>query len=115
MSADIELALIGFPERELPSLENSLPSRYVVENRTSSGWGAVIRATDENHSEEVDASIGDFLAGLEGLENLISPHNGVLRVAIYNDKISCTFRLQSFEQLSKFGVVLEISVYPSAD
>ena len=115
MNADIELALIDFPEKELSSLAESLPSQYVVENRTAVGWGAVIRATDGDYSKDIDESIVNFLSGLEGVKDLVHPRNGVLRVAIYNDKISCTFRLKSFESLSVFGLVLEVSVYPSTD
>ncbi len=112
-SFDLELVLIDYPVDRISSLSNALPQDFSVESRIDKGWGAVISLVDDGNQAVIDEALGSFLQSLSGILDEIKSHKAILRVAIYTDAVGYTLRLKSFDILSKFGVQLEASVYPT--
>ncbi len=113
MSVEIELAMFDVPEKDLPSQAKALSNNCIIEDRSSSGWGTVIRYLKEGAPDKVDDLVIAFLSELNGLKNFITERNAILRVAIYTDSVGYTLRLNSFALFSEFGFPLEASIYPT--
>lgn len=114
MQVDVELSLVNAPANELKAIQDDLPSGFFVEDRSDRGWGLVIRTT-QKLSDDFSDSIDAFLEPLSPLVKMISNHAGILRVGVFYNTVTCTMRLNSCERLAEFGLLLEISTYPSSD
>lgn len=110
---DLELALNSMTDQSVANLKSLVPSNYHVENKSHSGWGYTISLVESNFTGDFDKEISEFLSPLEPLDELISSSSSVLRVAIFNDKVTCTVKLlESLELLVSNKIGIEFTVYP---
>lgn len=114
LEIDIELALLDLPESDFHGFSDQLPKNYILENKYDKGWGTVIR-TKENLSNDVDDAINGFLMGLIDVSEIIKNNNAVLRVGVFYETVTYTFRLNRFDILNDLSIKLEVSTYPSDD
>lgn len=112
-SFEIELALIDYPVKKITALYHTAPSGFLVEDRSDKGWGIVFRQEITDNKKDLDAAFVSFLEALSDIETEIKSHNAILRIAIYTDSFDYTIRLKSFEILTRYGVQLEASIYPT--
>ncbi len=111
-SYDIELALINLPKKELQEISKVLPAGYLVEDRSNKGWGIVIRLDSENELESLNDQVKAFITGVLPIKKWMELSSPVLRVACFNDKLTCTINLEDFELFVSLKIKLEISIYP---
>ncbi len=114
MQIDVELALVNATVSELKYFQDNLPGGFYVEDKSDRNWGLVIRTT-QKLPEDFTAAIDDFLGAISSLVELINNYDRVLRVGIFYETATCTIQLNSYNQLLKFRMPIEISVYPSTD
>lgn len=114
MQIDVELALVNASVGHLTNILDTLPSGYLVEDRSELGWGLVVRVA-QKLPNDFNSAIESFLEPLSSLVKIIRCHGGVLRVGIFFETFTCTIRLKSYERLVELGLSLEISIYPSSN
>ena len=114
MQIDVELALINASSNNIKYLQSHLPTEFYIEDRSDRGWGIVIRTTQKSF-DDFSATINNFLEPLNPLIEIISNSGGILRVGVFYSTVTCTIRLNYYEQLAIFRLPIEISTYPSFD
>ena len=112
-SFDIELALVKLDPVEFHEVKNHLPSGYLVEDKVDLEWGFVIRNVDNTSgTNNLNESVVTFLEGILPIEQWIIHSSSILRVAVYSDKVTCAIRLRCFDLLNRYGIELDLPVYP---
>ena len=111
-SFDIELALKMLSSKDAEHISRILPKNYFIEDRSDTGWGYVLGLTVDEVGDEFSKKVAAFLSGLTSIIKWIKSSSGVLRIAVYNDKVTCTINLDAFDILSSFNIKLELTVYP---
>ena len=110
---DVELALMTLSSMNANEVLRLIPQDYLVENKSDTGWGYVITPSDNKEfSGDLDQHITDFVAGLAPVLKWIKDSSSVLRVAVYNDKMTCTVNLNKFDFFVSSDIKLELTVYP---
>lgn len=109
---EIELALTKPTDDSLHVLERELSSSFHLEDRTHSGWGLVISSNRAQKQGLLEDAVLDFLKELMSVERTIKASAGILRIAVYNDAVTCTLRLHDFRVIVELGLKLEITIYP---
>ena len=118
---DIELALVTLSSTDANEVSRLLPKNYLIEHRQRTGWGYVLRLPDDDNDEwydnaelsgELNKRIIDFLVGLTPVMKWVKSSSSVLRVAVFNDKVTCTIKLDAFDMFASFDIKLALTVYP---
>jgi hypothetical protein len=109
---DIELALLH-PKLSKSDLEAQLPESITVEDRSSRGWGLVLRIEDLQGAT-LDERLGHFLNGISGTFALLRDLQPVVRIAAFNESATCTFMLSHIDRLGELCAQIEVSVYPTS-
>ncbi len=98
---DIELSLGDLANDRVELISKKLPDDYFIEDRRELGWGNVIRLSEKKSTvldRDIQSAVEKFLDGLQAMADLISENNeNVLRVGIYYDTVTFTFRFVSSE------------------
>jgi hypothetical protein len=113
MQSDIELAITDFGNKNILYLVKLLPSAiYNVIDRSAQGYGLVIRCDTLDEDEEINVKIRKFLAPLANMEEKLTDHGCILRIAIYSSLATTTVLLSCLDILDRYKAKAEISVYP---
>jgi hypothetical protein len=112
---DIELAIPGYEKKHHNNLRGKIPHAYCIEDRSSIGYGLVIRRKSPKVYNEINAGLQIFLKPLFKMAKSITVHNCILRVALFNPIFTSTIRLspRSLHALGEINAQLEISIYPT--
>lgn len=114
MQSDIELAVTGLSGDRRATLAIKVPHAYTVEDRSSTGYGLVIRSDSSESNEEINAKLESFLKTLLPIADIVRGHGSILRVAVYSSlaTTTTTFSLSCINLLRELDAKLEVSVYP---
>lgn len=114
MQTDIELAITEFGSDRISTLSLMLPPGYVVEDRTRTGYGLVVRSQGSEAIEEINAKLKTFLEKLLAVAEIARDYGCIARVAVFSSTVTTTalFNIDCLEALRVFNAKLEISVYP---
>lgn len=114
MQSDIELAIIGLRNDQRDTLIGKIPRTYTAEDRSTTGYGLVIRSDFSESSEEISAKLNDFLEPLLLLAESVRSCDCIMRVAIFSSlaATTTTFSSSCLESLRNFRARLEVSIYP---
>jgi hypothetical protein len=93
MQIDVELALVNASVDQLKNIQDDLPSKFFVEDRSDRGWGLVIRTT-QNLPDDFSSAIDAFLEPLIPLVKIVGNQGEILRVGVFYDTVTCTMRLK---------------------
>lgn len=114
MQSDIELAITGLGAGQQKSVVDAIPRSFTVEDRSSTGYGLVIRSASSEVEEEINKKLELILGPLAAIAGLVTNKDCIVRVAIFSSTATTTATLssRSLEILRMFNAKLEMSVYP---
>ena len=114
MQSDIELAVTGLGGDRRAMLAIKVPHACTVEDRSSTGYGLVIRNSSSENNEDISAKLESFLKPLLPIADIVKGHGSIVRVAVYSSlaTTTATFSLSCINLLQELDAKLEVSVYP---
>lgn len=110
---EIELAITS-PRHPMREFVNYLPGGYLIEDRSETGWGFVIRPNEQPSFGSVSEDMSDFLRNMEDMRKFLLGSDLILRLAVYSDSADTTITLDC-RYVESLGAKLEISFYPSVE
>ncbi len=114
-SFDIELALMTLSSTGADEVSYILPKDYLIEHRSNTGWGYVLRLPDDKLSGDLNEQTIAFLTGLTSIMKWVKSSSSVLRVAVFHDfnvSAYCDINLDEFDLFVSSDLKLELTVYP---
>lgn len=114
MQSDIELAITGLGVGQQKSVVDTIPRSFTTEDRSSTGYGLVVRSISSEVDEEINKKLELVLGPLIAIAGSVADKDCIVRIAIFSSTATTTTTLtqRSFEILRMFNAKLEISVYP---
>lgn len=114
MQSDIELAITGLGAGQQKSVVNTIPRSFTAEDRSSTGYGLVVRSASSEGDEEINKKLERILGPLAVIVGSVADKGCIVRVAIFSSTATTTvtLTLRSLDILRMFNAKLEVSVYP---